>query len=65
MITASHIELGVEPLRMKCLEEINTGTCDGLTYEEIAKMFPMDSQERKKDKLGYRYPKGESYLDLI
>jgi len=50
---------------MKCLEEINCGTCDGMTYEDIAKKYPFEHSERKLDKLGYRYPRGESYLDLI
>lgn len=63
--TAGHIKIGLEPIKMKCLEEINCGTCDGMTYEEIAKKYPFEHSERKLDKLGYRYPRGESYLDLI
>jgi hypothetical protein len=33
MITTSFVKLGIEPLKMKCLEEINTGICDGMTYK--------------------------------
>lgn len=58
-------KLGIKYLSLKTLDEINTGICDGLTYEEIAEKFPNDFQERKVNKLTYRYPRGESYLDLI
>ena len=37
---------------------------DGMTYEEIAENFPTEFAERDQDKLRYRYPKGESYLDV-
>ena len=37
---------------------------DGMTYEEIAEQFPTEFAERDQDKLRYRYPKGESYLDV-
>ena len=41
------------------MDEIDAGICDGMTYEEIAEKMPDVSAARKKDKLGYRYPKGE------
>ena len=49
----------------KCLDEINAGICEHKTYKEIERLYPMDYIERKKDKLNYRYPSGESYIDLI
>lgn len=52
-------------MQMKCLDEINAGICDNMTYEEIEKQYPNDFIERSKFKLTYRYPRGESYLDLI
>lgn len=52
-------------LRWKALDEINAGSCDGMTYAEIAKRMPAEFEARKKDKLRYRYPAGESYLDVI
>lgn len=52
-------------LRWKALDEIHAGVCDGMTYEEINEKFPEDFEARKKDKLRYRYPAGESYLDVI
>jgi broad specificity phosphatase PhoE len=65
MITSNHLKIGVQPLHLKILDEINAGLCDGLTYKEVDELYPMDANERKIDKLRYRYPRGESYLDLI
>jgi broad specificity phosphatase PhoE len=36
-----------------------------MTYEEIAETYPEEFERRKSDKLAYRYPRGESYLDVI
>eukprot|EP00622_Pseudochattonella_farcimen_P006454 FR742264.1.p1 GENE.FR742264.1~~FR742264.1.p1 ORF type:complete len:143 (+),score=7.84 FR742264.1:62-430(+) len=36
-----------------------------MTYKEIEKTLDTEALLRKRDKLGYRYPRGESYLDLI
>jgi len=36
-----------------------------MTYEEIAAKFPVEFALRDKDKLCYRYPGGESYLDVV
>mmetsp|Transcript_65923 Transcript_65923/g.208624 ORF Transcript_65923/g.208624 Transcript_65923/m.208624 type:complete len:151 (-) Transcript_65923:133-585(-) len=47
------------------LDEIFAGICDGMTYEEIQAKYPEEFEMRKKNKLGYRYPRGESYLDVI
>jgi broad specificity phosphatase PhoE len=47
------------------LEEIQVGVCDAMTYEEIERKFPEEFQARKRDKLRYRYPQGESYLDVM
>lgn len=50
---------------LKDLNEINAGICEGLTYEEIQERFPQEFAWRDQDKLKYRYPHGESYLDLL
>jgi len=50
---------------IKALDEINVGICDVLTYEGVQQKYPKDFEERNKDKLRYRYPRGESYLDMI
>jgi len=49
----------------RALDEIFAGVFDGMTYEEIAVKCPEAYKNRKKNKLTYRYPRGESYLDLI
>lgn len=36
-----------------------------MTYKEIERKFAKEAAARKKDKLTYRYPRGESYLDVI
>lgn len=53
--------------QMKMLDELNAGTMEGLTYEEIKTKFSVEYELRKRDKLHYRYPGagGEGYLDII
>ena len=36
-----------------------------MTYDEIKACDPEEFAMRKLDKLGYRYPRGESYLDVL
>eukprot|EP00808_Paulinella_micropora_P016603 g64240.t1 len=53
-------------LQSPLLNEINAGSCDGMTYEEIKARFPDEHAKRKQDKFNYRYPDGgESYHDLV
>ncbi|KAK3493091.1 hypothetical protein B0T13DRAFT_41514 [Neurospora crassa] len=49
------------------LNELNAGTFEGMTYEEIAQQYPEEYQKRSKDKLHYIYPGvgGEGYLQVI
>lgn len=47
------------------LNEISSGVCDSMTYGEIASKYPDIDRGRGADKLNFRYPQGESYLDLI
>ncbi|KAG7825720.1 hypothetical protein KL909_000952 [Ogataea angusta] len=49
----------------KALDELDAGSCDGLTYEEIAQRFPEDFAARDENKFEYRYRGGESYRDVI
>lgn len=46
------------------LDELYAGVCDGLTYKEIQQQHPEEFQRRQDDKLTYRYPRGESYMDV-
>jgi broad specificity phosphatase PhoE/dephospho-CoA kinase len=52
-------------INKKLLDEINAGICDGMTYAQIKLIYPDIYKNRKKDKLNYRYPYGESYTDII
>ena len=53
-----------EKFQLPQLNEINGGDFDGLAYEEIAEMNPIEFAKRDQDKLRYRYPNGESYVDV-
>jgi len=64
ILTANPI-VGFPKIQWRALDEINTGVCDGMTYEEIKRNMPEESILREKDKLRYRYLRGESYLDII
>lgn len=64
ILTATPI-VGFPKIQWRALEEINVGACDGMTYEEIKRNMPEEYESRLKDKLRYRYPRGESYLDVI
>ncbi|KAL7750674.1 Fructose-2,6-bisphosphatase [Sorochytrium milnesiophthora] len=52
-------------LQWKALDELDSGVCDGMTYEEIEEKYPEDYADRDNDKLNYRYRGGESYRDLV
>ncbi|KAI5607226.1 6-phosphofructo-2-kinase/fructose-2,6-biphosphatase 4a, partial [Silurus asotus] len=41
------------------------GVCEELMYEEIQQKLPLEFALRDQDKYRYRYPKGESYEDLV
>ena len=49
----------------RALNEIDAGICEGMTYQSVADELPNVARERRKDKLRYRYPGGESYVDVI
>jgi broad specificity phosphatase PhoE/predicted kinase len=57
--------LGLPYRPWKALDEIDAGVCDGLTYDEIADTMPQEYEARQADKFRYRYPRGESYQDVI
>ena len=35
------------------------------TYEEIQDQYPQEAAARRADKFTYRYPRGESYFDIL
>lgn len=49
----------------KDLDEINAGIGENMTYDDFALLHPEEDKLRKNDKLNYRYPEGESYIDLL
>lgn len=57
--------LGIDVGEWRALDEIDAGECDGMTYAEIEASMPHEFAARKRDKLAYRYPRGESYQDVI
>jgi broad specificity phosphatase PhoE/predicted kinase len=61
--TAAPLGRTTHPL--KVLDEIDAGICDGMTYAQIQEQMPGEFARRSADKLGYRYPRGESYEDVI
>ena len=61
---------GIEYVQMRPkvfnnLDEIFAGVCDGMSPEELARNYPHDMESRAANKFEYRYPRGESYVDLI
>lgn len=56
---------GRSVVKWKQLDEIDAGICDGMTYEQVAEEMPEEYLARKHNKLNYRYPRGESYQDVI
>ena len=61
--TAQH--LPYEKLSWKALDELDSGVCDGLTYADIEREYPVDFKARDDDKYNYRYLGGESYRDVV
>uniref|UniRef100_A0A182N9R7 6-phosphofructo-2-kinase domain-containing protein n=1 Tax=Anopheles dirus TaxID=7168 RepID=A0A182N9R7_9DIPT len=51
--------------RWKALNEIDAGICEEMTYEDIQQRFPEEFRARDQNKFAYRYPRGESYEDLV
>jgi broad specificity phosphatase PhoE/predicted kinase len=57
--------MGLPYRAWRALDEIDAGLCDGSTYAEIAEQTPHEYEARQMDKFRYRYPRGESYQDVI
>ena len=63
--SANSVWVQMAPRVLRNLDEIYAGVCDGMTYEEIRAGYPAEFELRRQNKLSYRYPRGESYLDVI
>lgn len=51
--------------RWKALNEIDAGIYEEMTYNEIQEKHPKEFAAREENKFKYRYPRGESYEDLV
>lgn len=63
--TAQKLSFLSEPIIVKGLDEISLGNCDGLSMDEIKINFAQEYVDWNNDKLKYRLPRGESFLDVI
>ncbi|XP_065216558.1 6-phosphofructo-2-kinase/fructose-2,6-bisphosphatase-like [Planococcus citri] len=61
--TAQEIDAPKE--HITALNELDAGVCEGLSYEEMQEQYPQEFAWRDQDKLRYRYPWGESYVDIM
>jgi len=52
-------------VQLRPLQDVDAGTCDGMTNEEMATVMPDEFEARVTNKLRYRFPHGESYMDVI
>jgi broad specificity phosphatase PhoE len=57
--------ISMRPRQWRHLDEIHAGIFDGMTYQQIKEIAPDEYEARKENKLTYRYPRGESYLDVM
>jgi broad specificity phosphatase PhoE/predicted kinase len=55
---------GCETISLKEFDEIDSGICECMSYEEIREKFPAIYGARKKDKYNYIYPGGEGYMTM-
>eukprot|EP01132_Coremiostelium_polycephalum_P006133 gene6133-7640_t len=52
-------------VHVRGLDDIDRGEWQGMTREDILKKMPDEFGAHADDKLGYRIPRGECYLDVI
>jgi broad specificity phosphatase PhoE/predicted kinase len=57
--------LGRTPWPWRALDEIDGGICDSMSHAQIQEHLPEEYAARRRDKFTYRYPRGESYQDVI
>jgi len=50
---------------LKALDEIDVGMCAGMTYDQIADSMPDEFANYTANKLKYKWPQGESYVDVM
>jgi alpha-ribazole phosphatase len=57
-------ELGVEPVLIRELRELDIGVWEGMTWTEIVERYPAEWKARLADLVNYRVPGGENLKDL-
>lgn len=62
---SAHVLTNGKVRMFKSLNEIHAGICEDMTNEEISLVYPYIQRFRATDKVGFRYPNGESYRDLV
>jgi len=63
--TQTAAPLGRTPWPWRALDEIDGGICDSMSHAQIQEHLPEEYAARKRNKFTYRYPRGESYQDVI
>ena len=61
-MTGRHFSQTIES---NLLNEINAGICENMTYKEVEEKYSELFRSRKDNKLHFRYPGGESYMDIL
>jgi len=54
---------GLDVVYREILRELHAGQWEGLTWEELQRLYPREWQERLADIVDYRIPGGESFRD--
>merc|ERR1711871_495392 len=62
--TASALPLRPPRIQLRALNGIKVGRFAGLSVEEFRTQHPDLYADRERDRLNFRFPEGESYLDL-
>merc|ERR1711871_23806 len=62
--TASALPLRPPRIQLRALNRIKVGRFAGLSVEEFRTQHPDLYADRERDRLNFRFPEGESYLDL-
>jgi broad specificity phosphatase PhoE/predicted kinase len=57
--------LGRPSWAWRALDEIDGGICDSMSHAQIREQMPEEYGARERNKFTYRYPRGESYQDVI
>lgn len=64
--TTNHLKSTVTSItKLKSLNELDAGSFERMTYDDVKNHFPEEYSIREVDKYYYRFPAGESYQDLV